>query len=83
MDQKKSMHMNHFICRSVSWPLFFISEKRKERKKRKSAGLEGFEPSANRLRADCSSLAELQAPLKESIWSNIRYYLGLTIVHGR
>lgn len=25
------------------------------------AGLEGFEPSANRLRADCSILAELQA----------------------
>jgi hypothetical protein len=45
----------------------------------KSAGLEGFEPSANRLRADCSSLAELQALLKESIWSNIRYYLGLTM----
>jgi hypothetical protein len=44
-----------------------------------SAGLEGFEPPANRLRADCSSLAELQALWKESIWSNIRYYLGLTM----
>jgi hypothetical protein len=47
----------------------------------KIAGLEGFEPSANRLRADCSSLAELQALLKESISSNIRYYLGLTMKH--
>ena len=47
----------------------------------KSAGLEGFEPSANRLRADCSSLAELQAPKKESIGINIRHYLGLTITY--
>ena len=47
----------------------------------KSAGLEGFEPSANRLRADCSNLAELQAPKKESIRSNIRHYLGLTITY--
>ena len=47
----------------------------------KPAGLEGFEPSANRLRADCSSLAELQAQKKESIGINIRYYLGLTITY--
>ncbi len=47
---------------------------------KESAGLEGFEPSANRLRADCSSLAELQALQKEIKSSNSRYYLGLTMV---
>ena len=65
------------ICAVVSEIFSFVLEKRAE--KVISAGLEGFEPSANRLRADCSSLAELQALMKESIWSNIRYYLGLTI----
>jgi hypothetical protein len=68
------------ICAVVSEIFSFVLEKKAE--KVISAGLEGFEPSANRLRADCSSLAELQALQKESIWSNIRHYLGLTITYG-
>ena len=48
-------------------------------KKKEEAGLEGFEPPADRLRADCSSLAELQAHRNGSISSNNRYYLGLTM----
>ncbi len=49
----------------------------KDSYKKGKTGLEGFEPSTDRLRADCSSLAELQAHNRESISSNNRYYLGL------